>query len=110
MQKHIEIFKMTGIELIAKERNSQIVDHGYTVEKDYERWKNGELLVFARHIILAESDKQLDKITTPEVLWHIFTKPREEQLAVAGALVAAHIELIQYTKKVEQLKQEKNNL
>lgn len=98
----ITIEEGSGLDLIIQERNSQIQDHNYTIKGDYEKWKNGELLTFARHIILAGDDKFLSKITTPEVLWNIFTKPREEQLAVAAALTAAHIDLLRYSKKVEE--------
>lgn len=78
----------TGIELIAIERQEQIEKHGYTTEND-RVYDNNQLSDFATAIL------QEDASWYPwnKTLWvHIKRKPKIEQLAIAGALIAAEID------------------
>jgi hypothetical protein len=86
---------MTGIELIAKERQEQIEKHGHTLEND-DKLVNGELLKFARYLISSDGE-----YFPPINRWHkdfvyqMFLKPRIEQLQIAGAFIAAEIDRLQ---------------
>jgi transposase len=87
----------TGIELITEERKEQIEKHGWNVEDD-ESYNNEELLKAA---LFCVDQKQfewpwnwLEKYRTK-----ITCKNRVDQLKVAGALIAAEIDRIQYKSK-----------
>ena len=89
---------MTGAEFITKERDEQLEKHGISVAADYEANANGELLDAATAII------QRDPVVWP-ITWDSATykkirlKPREEQLAIAGAFLAAEIDRLQMSQE-----------
>lgn len=97
--------KTTGIELIAQERKEQIEKHGYTVKSD-KQYKNDELGTLVKWILTelddAEKDNYEEYLFTDEdgckfplsLRDKILSKPPAEQLAVAGALIAAKIDLL----------------
>ena len=81
---------MNGIDKIAKERKEQIEKHGYTVENDL-RYVKGQLLMAATAIIQVDDEHwptDWDKGQYEKIM----AKPRTDQLAIAGALVAAEID------------------
>lgn len=83
---------MKGIELITKEREEQIFKHGFDPYHDDQYV--GEELQQAASAILTQ-----DWTSWPEnwdVSWRdrIHSKPRIEQLTIAGALIAAEIDRI----------------
>lgn len=89
--------KKTGAELIAKEREEQTEKHGYRVQDDYDLYKGGQLNEVAASIVLG------DVRTFPwayEIYRKIMAKPRVEQLAVAGAIIAAEIDRLNYRDEI----------
>jgi len=84
------VFKMNGVDKIAQERKEQIEKHGYSVENDC-RYVEGQLLMAVAAIVQMDVDRW-------PADWNragytkIMSKPRAEQLAIAGALIAAEID------------------
>lgn len=88
---------MNGAELIAKERERQIAEEGWTAEHD-DQHKNGEL---ARAAIAYIANGLLDVVMT-SALWprqweRAWFKPKDRirNLVRAGALIAAEIDRLQ---------------
>lgn len=81
---------MNGVDKIAQERKEQIEKHGYTVENDC-RYVEGQLLMAATAIIQVDDDHWPADWNRAEYL-KIMAKPRADQLAIAGALIAAEID------------------
>lgn len=87
---------MTGIELITKERQEQIENHGFTVESDVKKYPNGSM-----HLQWAAEGAMKGNVGTFPYNWpddlcnKIADKPRIERLAIAGALIAAEIDRLQ---------------
>ena len=84
---------MTGTELIAKERERQISEEGWTSDHDDEH-EEGELLAAA--ICYAHNSGQF-KFTSPRAWpwaekWWKPSGDRKRDLAKAGALIAAEID------------------
>lgn len=95
----------TGIELIAEERREQIEKHGRTIENDVRTNGMCQLSDAAGHLSLNDwicNDVEgMVKWYTPfgwdEELWRkMLLKPYKERLIIAGALIAAEIDRIQY--------------
>lgn len=92
----------TGIEMIAQERAEQIEKHGYTVEKDVEKYGDKGLIGVAGVITGSLVDPQMEMMLMPVMteLWgidaayKIAKKSPEEKLALVGALVAAQIDVL----------------
>ncbi|MEP2445610.1 MAG: hypothetical protein ABJI69_00155 [Balneola sp.] len=84
---------MTGITKIQKERKDHLTKHGYTAEHD-DQYTKEELLDAALFCITGD-------MSNAPVSWHdefyrkVFRKCRVDQLAVAGALIAAEIDRLQ---------------
>lgn len=93
----------TGIELIAQERAEQIEKHGRTVEYDAENNQHGQILNAVVELILNE-----EKMSSGDVFYfmppgwdgrifmHMLSKPIVDRLVIAGALIAAEIDRIQF--------------
>jgi len=81
-----------GIAMITTERAEQIHKHGFDTEHDKQH-TGGELLEVARSLIYLRLDWTVYPVDWPVELFHkINKKSRVEQLAVAGALIAAEID------------------
>lgn len=98
---------MTGIELIAQERKEQIEKHGRTVELDAMQYNNFELRVVARALMtdgvnFISEDQPLARLSMMPPWWNrkvskkMVSKPYKERLIIAGALIAAEIDRLQY--------------
>jgi hypothetical protein len=99
---------MSGIELISKERQEQLEKHNYSVESD-TKYMCGELVSLAEYILKEDNDAEKDELVSylttdlddggcgfkMEFLQKINAKPKIEQLAIAGALIAAEIDNLQ---------------
>lgn len=88
----------TGIELITTERQEQLSKHGYDLHHDVHVNNENELPRAATIIIDAEHNdiddwRRLE--WNEKVYLNIINKPRVEQLAIAGALIAAEIDRLQ---------------
>lgn len=94
--------RLTGVELIAQERTVQIEKHGYTLEHDQEH-DQGQL-INAAESILSENAMHYPHDWDVKKLYRILLKDRVDQLAIAGALIAAEIDRINHiTGKEENL-------
>jgi len=91
---------LTGIELITAERQEQIEKHGYSLEHDREH-DRAQLVAFAISI-LTESALHLPYDWDKKYLYKILLKDRSEQLTIAGALIAAEIDRINFIKEFEK--------
>lgn len=97
----------TGIELIIKERKEQIEKHGYTFQSDYEMNLKGQLTKAASYL-LKEDIKQHFVVPTDALPdgWDLkrfekmCNKGYKERLIIAGALIAAEIDLYQGVKDI----------
>ena len=89
---------MSGIELIAKERKEQIEKHGRTIESDVEINQRGELSAAAATLISASGIRfKVIPIGWDNFLWKkMCDKPYKDRLIIAGALIAAEIDRIQF--------------
>ena len=96
---------MTGIELIAKERQEQIEKHGRTIEKDEKENTSCELSNVASFLAVNEHYRgcnDVDDIVDmmPEkwnktICLKMMNKSYRERLIIAGALIAAEIDRLQ---------------
>ena len=94
----------TGIELIAIERTEQIFKHGRTIEKDVKENPNGELSTGASIFCLPdfgclEEEDLMDRLPDEwdrNLCEKIISKPYKERLIIAGALIAAEIDRLNY--------------
>lgn len=97
----------SGIELIAEERQEQIVKHGRTIELDVLQNKDGQLCHGASLLLqkfegspfehltpgLDDAFRDIVPIGWDEQIYHkMFDKPYKERLIIAGALIAAEID------------------
>lgn len=93
----------TGIELIAAEREEQIKKHSRTIEDDVKYNSNGELALGAEMLLAKEHEEGIDPESYPdgwdrEICDRMMRKPYEERLVIAGALIAAEIDRLNYSK------------
>jgi hypothetical protein len=96
---------LTGIQLIEMERQEQLTKHGRTVERDFKENDGFQLIQAA--IILAtpnptHSQEDLDEAPhgwNKELFEKMINKPHMERLTIAGALIAAEIDRLQYEEK-----------
>ncbi len=89
---------MTGIELIAKERQEQIEKHGRTIEQDVKYNNFGQLVDAAKWLLDADQvEPEHFDIVCPlnwnkEIWRKMISKPFKERSAIAGALIAAELD------------------
>lgn len=106
----------TGIQLITKERKEQIEKHGVTIladvinnngefERDGEAFKQPQLAEGARLLLYHDDDLVRSFLDADIFIPHewdkerwikMLNKPYRERLIIAGALIAAEIDRIQY--------------
>jgi len=88
--------KLTGADLILSERNSQIKKHKFNVEHDLKVNKRGQIEQAVGKLI----GKTTAGRTSPPYMWSkegwvkILKKPLKAKLIIAGALIAARIDMI----------------
>jgi hypothetical protein len=92
----------TGIELIAKERAEQGRKHNISIEEDAARNAGGQLEQAAAAILLMDYDEDASELYPEgwsEDFWlRMPKKPHMERLIIAGALIAAEIDRLQYAE------------
>jgi len=87
---------MTGIELIAKERQEQIEKHNRTTERDVIENGSYQLSICASKILAYPAE--CNNYQTPPSQWDVDIyrkmreKPYKERLIIAGALLAAELD------------------
>lgn len=84
---------MTGIELIAREREEQLLKHGRNLEHDIKNNKNEELREGAVMLLLHDL-REAPTSWDDELCQKMVVKPYVERLKIAGALLAAEIDRI----------------
>lgn len=84
---------MTGVELIAQEREEQINKHGRTYVGDL-KYKHGELKLAATALV-TNNPKFFPFDWDETVCDKMINKTYKERLVVAGALIAAEIDRLQ---------------
>jgi hypothetical protein len=104
----------TGIEMIAEERESQIVKHGRTIEMDAEINKGKQLSDAASVLItpaIGTPRKRLSLMPSDwddSVALHMCKKTYKERLIISGALIAAELDRIMFEETlIEELNKEK---
>lgn len=86
---------MTGIELIAQERLEQKIKHRRSVKSDYELNPDFELCMAAEAVLTGNVTK-FSYDWDDEKCEKMISKPYLERLIIAGALIAAEIDRINY--------------
>lgn len=87
----------TGIELIAEERNDQLYKHKRSVKEDAELNNKNQLSIAAIRLIEGGlSDRQLPDGWFGDIWKKMLGKSYKEKLIIAGALIAAEIDRVQY--------------
>lgn len=88
----------TGIELIAEERREQLEKHGHDLINDLQ-YTNHELTRAACAIAFVSADDMPCNMPAPDWAWTIRERIENDRihcLKVAGALIAAEIDRIQF--------------
>jgi len=88
---------MTGIEKIAQERLEQKIKHNHTIKNDFENYKKDELRQAARKLIHFHRASFEPPEGWDPAQWDIMIqKSNEERLIIAGALIAAEIDRLNF--------------
>jgi hypothetical protein len=90
-------YENTGVELISHERFEQIVKHQRKIRDDFEINGNRELITVA--VILMDDSKSIDNCPihwNREIFEKMFNKPYKDRLIIAGALIAAELDRLNY--------------
>lgn len=90
----------TGIELITEERLEQ--KHGFTKESDKANNTNGQLILLTKYLLMDDNDAERDSLYEffeannfqMKFINKFNTKTKVERLAIAGALIAAQIDIL----------------
>lgn len=91
----------TGIELIAEERLEQLTKHARTIERDAAENEDGQLAAGAEMLLAAEHEEGIDPASYPDgwdkdICAHMLSKSYHDRLVIAGALIAAELDRINY--------------
>ncbi len=85
---------MNGIETIIKERREQVELHGFTPESDYATYTGSNRDALEEAAVAIMGDRHFWPDCMPRTLYvSIKEKCRKEQLGIAGAFIAAQIDL-----------------
>lgn len=88
----------TGTELIAIERQEQIEKHGRTLQRDIAENQNLELLIGAMALLdVYPSTHSFPEKWNKTLIQKMMSKPHKDRLVIAGALIAAQIDVMQGT-------------
>ena len=94
--------KKTGVELISDEREKQIVKHGFTGEHHFNHpeWYNQDQLIQAANTLSA---KEIEICKLPlnwdfEWFRNLTKRSYHERLIIAGALIAAELDRLNFNK------------
>lgn len=103
--------KKTGIELIVRERNEQLTKHQISVKQDVKNNSDNQLANVASILCCPDYDiydddgELLDLEEFCPFNWNVnhflkmIKKPYKERLSIAGALIAAEIDRLNYEQK-----------
>lgn len=97
-----------GIELIAQERDEQILKHKRTTESDKLFNQDYQLCTAAGRLLFSPKDESIELMKEPifrpqgwdEQIWNkMLDKPYKERLIISGALIAAELDRLQSLEK-----------
>ena len=91
--------KKCGAQQIVTERNEQFFKHGRTVDEDDKKNYDGQLTYAASVLLIDNPDREFMKPPKnwDEDYWKkLIHKQYKERLVIAGALIAAEIDRIQF--------------
>ncbi len=102
-------YKGDGVTQIILERIEQLVKHGRTIELDFKINKNFELAYAAQLLIKWPGVMPkgiFEKLAPPKgwdekIFLHMMQKPYKDRLVIAGALLAAEIDRLQYLEHIK---------
>lgn len=96
--------KLTGVELIAQERQEQLLKHKFTIEHDQREFKTyGDMLGAGMLYLLTGNHQHFPEAWERYWKERLDRKSEVEKLAVIGALAAAKIDLLQSIQEAEQV-------
>lgn len=93
--------KKTGDELIAMERERQVLVKGHTIMTDALKYKNGELLMVANALI-SKNINDAPHDWPDEQVKEWIEKDDTERLILAGAFIAAQIDVYNFMQQVNE--------
>jgi hypothetical protein len=106
-------FEITGIDHIFKERQRQIDNHGFTAKhhaKNPQWYDKGQLIYAAIRLVDYDKDSftEIYKKLVPEnwdLEWweRLCDKPKEERKIIAGALISAELDRLDYLEKYNSI-------
>jgi len=99
-----------GVHRIFEERNEQIFKHNYSIERDVKFNGNHELGQAAARLLFTPADAEettdlmhedifVPKGWNKDIWFRMVNKTYEERLVIAGALIAAELDRLQYIKE-----------
>lgn len=91
----------TGAELILKERQEQIEKHGRTIEQDVKYNKECQLNVAAVRLLQDRNDYPAPLDWSNKIWQKMVSKNKLKRLIIAGALIAAEIDRLQWVTNTE---------
>jgi len=96
----------TGVQLITEEREKQISKHGFTGEHHFNHpeWYDKKQLILASQILLTETidSERIKKYFLFPKNWdaewfqNLCDRPYKERIIIAGALIGAEIDRLNY--------------
>jgi len=93
----LKIKSMTGIEKIAQKRLEQKIKHGHSIKSDYEAYPDFELIQAAQGV-LNGNPEQMPKSWDQASCKKLCSKPLEDRLIAAGAMLAAQIDVLNFSE------------
>ena len=89
----------TGLEKMTDERHEQIIKHGFNSESDTDIFHQCGELKEAAMYLLSDGACPFPPNWNPDWKKKFYGKTKIERLVVAGALLAAEIDRLQYVKR-----------
>lgn len=94
----------TGIQLITEERQKQIDKHGFTAEHhalNSDKWYHNNQLIEASNTLSMPIIKSCLVPLNWDIAWfsELCKKPYKERLIIAGALIAAELDRLNYIEE-----------
>lgn len=96
---------INGMMAIQLERRDQLTKHGRTIEQDVEQNTMHQLIEAATALLELGHFTNTDLLVTLPINWnletwtHMMGKPYKERLVIAGALIAAEIDRLNYIEE-----------
>lgn len=93
----------TGVQLIEIERNEQITKHGFTVKSDVEKNHENQLAVLSDLLLTKDFVGEINPDfyppgTNKDLVTKMLLKTYKDRLVIAGALIAAEIDRLQFVE------------